>query len=124
MKSIVVYVAVCLIVLLSACTITEPVPVDGIWYCEDLQIMLDFGTVLNSYAVIDGERMICSYSNEKGTRIIDIALVDSVYGMFDYDKIIFSGYCDSWNEQRMLIRKWSDSKRGPEGEAYVFVRIG
>lgn len=61
------------------CSYTAWVPEDGIWYCKELQTQLAFGEGAESYAIVDNQKIVCQWSNDKGSTYISL-----VYQGYDY----------------------------------------
>ena len=123
MKKITIYLICCLIMLLPACNTSNHVPIDGMWYCEELKLQLSFENVYDSFLIVDGKKIPCSYSNEHGTGIIDVSFLDDSFHAFDYDQIFFTGRCDYWDEEKMIVTEWLDTEGNKKGNQYTFVRV-
>ena len=61
----------------------KQLPKDGIWYCETLQMQLGFGesgeTESESWVILNGEKILCDWANDRGSPVIRIFSAESVW---------------------------------------------
>ena len=127
-KNSLIFILICIIIVFTSCSITPQYPTDGIWYNNDLKLVIDF-----RYDKI----LVFSYDENLSKLELDIWIgrdkyVDIVY----YDDIsndiieIYSGWRKYKNDEFVLTLY---SKANPEDdfrtqielddEEFVFVRV-
>lgn len=81
-------------------------PKAGVWYCEELEISLNFDTTENSTAVIQGVPVRCTFGAEHGSNTIFIAYQSSDVPIPGYEKgkSFFGGTCIYAEKERICIR--------------------
>ena len=71
-KFLFVFILACIIIISTSCTIAPDAPSEGIWYCEELQLVIEF----------EGrEASVCSY--DKNLSHMDLQLRNWIDGGFD-----------------------------------------
>ncbi len=123
-----VFILVCIIIISTSCTIAPEAPSDGIWYNEELKIVIEFGKSKNS---------VCSY--DENLSYMDLQLRNRIDGGFDIicdngeGEIveIYSGWRKYTSNDKFIILLYS--KANPEDnfktqielddEEYTFVKI-
>ena len=119
-KQFIRILALCLLLLLlTACTThSKNVPTDGIWYCDRLQISLDFGADKNTYAVIDGTKITCCILNDRGSSYVSVLYQDFTQELPGYNmgSTVFEGKCQTLKSDCFYIED-------DEGNVYHFVRV-
>ena len=71
-KNLFVFILACIIIISTSCTIAPDAPSEGIWYCEELQLVIEF----------EGrEASVCSY--DKNLSHMDLQLRNWIDGGFD-----------------------------------------
>ena len=127
-KILFVFILACIIIISTSCTIAPDAPSEGIWYCEELQLVIEF----------EGrEASVCSY--DKNLSHMDLQLRNWIDGGFDIiwdngegDIIeIYSGWRKFKNDDMFIILLYS--KANPEDnyktqielddEEYTFIKI-
>lgn len=112
--------AICLIlILLTGCTThSKKVPTEGIWYCDELQISMDFDTDRNTFAVIDDTKITCCILNDRGSSYVSVLYQDFKHKLPRYNmgSTVFAGECQSLNANCLYIED-------DEGNVYHFVRV-
>ena len=122
------FILVCIIIVFTSCTIAPDLPYDGIWYCEELKLVIEFGESKTSV-----------YSYDENLSHMDLQLrnwidggVDIVYEN-DEEQIveIYSGWRKFRSNDRFIIMLYS--KATPEDnfktqielddEEYTFIKI-
>ena len=85
-------------------------PKAGIWYCEELEISLNFDDTENSTAVIQGVPARCTFGAERGSNTIFIAYQSSDVPIPGYKtgESFFGGTCTFVKNGRMCIHSIDD----------------
>lgn len=85
-------------------------PKEGVWYCEELEISLNFDATENSTAVIEGIPVRCTFGAEHGSNTIFVGYLSSDVPIPGYKKgeSFFGGTCISVKKGRMCIRSIED----------------
>lgn len=127
-KNILVFVLICIIIILASCTIAPDAPSEGIWYCEELQLVIEF----------EG-REASVYSYDEKLSYMDLQLRNWIDGGFDIicedaeGEIIeiYTGWRKRTSSDKFIIRLYG--KANPDDdfrtqielddEEYAFVRI-
>ena len=123
-----VFILVCVIIVFASCTVAPELPSDGIWYCEELKLAIEFGESKNSV-----------YSYDKNLTHMDLQLRNWIDGGFDIvcekdeEQIveIYSGWRKYTRNDKFIILLYS--KANPEDnyktqielndEEYTFIKI-
>ena len=127
-KFLFVFILACIIIISTSCTIAPDAPSEGIWYCEELQLVIEF----------EGrEASVCSY--DKNLSHMDLQLRNWIDGGFDIicdtaeGEIveIYTGWRKYKSSDKFIILLYG--KANPEDdfrtqielddEEYVFVRV-
>ncbi len=127
-KFLLVFIFVCIIIVCTSCTIAPKLPSYGIWYCEELKLVIEFEDGLTSV-----------YSYNENLSQMDLQLRNWIDGGFDIispcdDGQIIEIYC-GWrkftNDDMFIILLYS--KANPEDnyktqielndEEYTFIKI-
>ena len=126
-KILLVFILTCIIIFSTGCTIAPDAPSEGIWYCEELQLVIEF----------EGrEASVCSY--DKNLSHMDLQLRNWIDGGFDIicddeGEIIeiYTGWRKYKSSDKFIILLYG--KANPEDdfrtqielddEEYVFVRV-
>ena len=126
-KILFVFILACIIIISTSCTIAPDAPSEGIWYCEELQLVIEF----------EGrEASVCSY--DKNLSHMDLQLRNWIDGGFDIicddeGEIIeiYTGWRKCTSSDKFIIRLYG--KANPDDnfrtqielddEEYVFVKI-
>ena len=90
-------------------------PEDGIWYCDELQLSLNFGFNQISIANIDGEEIKCE-ANHMGDSL-NITVVRLYDESTPENRVLFPGEYVSLKDNKLVLRH-RDTK-----VEYTFVRI-
>ena len=96
--------------------ITIWVPEDGIWYCEELDMQLSFSISDDSYIVIDGEKVICSVRNNRGSKVFSLLIQESGVPNYKLGDAVFRGEHVSLTEEAFTVKDLDSGKQ------YVFIR--
>ena len=127
-KFLFVFILACIIIISTSCTIAPDAPSEGIWYCEELQLVIEFE---KSEASV--------YSYDKNLSHMDLQLRNWIDGGFDIicdtaeGEIveIYTGWRKYKSSDKFIILLYG--KANPEDdfrtqielddEEYVFVRV-
>lgn len=127
-KLLLVFILICTIIVSTSCTIAPKLPSDGIWYCEELKLAIEFG---------EGQTSVCSY--DENLSQMDLQLRNWIDGGFDIvypcddGQIIeiYSGWRKFTNDDMFIILLYN--KANPEDnyrtqielddEEYTFIKI-
>lgn len=108
-----------LILLLSGCTIlkvVDRVPPEGVWYCEELQMQLSCESDVESYVMLNGEKVRIMWGRLRDHSDTGMIYWDIGEGYERYDT-----HMEVWNidltESTYVVE---DKKTGIE---YTFIRI-
>lgn len=96
--------------------ITIWVPEEGIWYCEELDMQLSFSSSDDSYIVIDGEKVICSVRNNRGSKTFSLLIQESGVPNYKLGDAVFRGEHVSLTEEAFTVKDRDSRKQ------YVFIR--
>ena len=111
MKKLLVLILVCILAFFTSCTIAPDAPSEGIWYCEELQLVIEF----------EG-REASVYSYDKNLYHMDLQLRNWIDGGFDIicddgeGEIIeiYTGWRKYKSSDRFIIRLYG--KANPEDD--------
>lgn len=108
--------------VLSGCSLSlfkTGLPEKGIWYCEELEIEIDFSNKSYSYVNVDGNNVPCTINADYGSDWFQIGGIGGIHG----GRVFFHGECDYWDEDKMLVTELLDSEGDEKGQSYLFVRV-
>lgn len=133
MRKRVVCTILLITILLSSCTYFQDsqeyygAPQYGVWYCEELQLQLNFNKGEKSIVLVDGNEVLCGVENDRGSAYFSVAFL---YGNYYYDhrQIFFRADCDYWDEEKMIVTELIDKEIIDDGflfkgNQYTFVRV-
>ena len=92
-------------------------PEEGVWYCEELQITLNFEKNATSKAIVNGEEIECVAGFMSGSTTITVSCQDFNTELMHMGEIIFPGEYVSSSDIELLLRHQYSK------EVYTFVRI-
>ena len=113
-----VLVVITLIIIYVVIVLIGPtlvLPENGVWFCEDLQIQLNFesANLMDSYIVLDGEKYQCRVGSDPGSSYFGISYTD--YNPLSKHKLYFTiTYRD---ETTFIVKPQNDE------QTYTFSRI-
>ena len=92
-------------------------PNEGVWYCDELKIQLSFTLDEETYAIINGEKVICVWGNNPGTSYLSVHVQEN--GLEDYalGETIFFGKCSELIDTELIIID------NDTGIPYSFIRM-
>ena len=119
---------ICIIIVSASCTTAPDLPPEGIWYCEELNLVIEFG---------ESQPSVCSY--DENLSRMNLQLRNWVDGGFDivcpYDDgqiiEIYSGWRKFTNNDKFVILLYSKANSEDNyktqielnDEEYTFVKI-
>lgn len=105
-----------IILMLCICTYDSQLyPEDGVWYCEELQIYIDFGPGQISKAIIDGEEIDCEIHHRSDS--LSITIVRLYSESTPENRVLFPGKFISQKGNELIL-----CDRDTKVE-YTFVKI-
>lgn len=96
----------------------EQVPQEGIWYCEELKLQINFEqkTQSNAYILVDGEKILCQGGNDRGSPYLYVVCAETRYAADYPNGIVFSGEVISHNDEAFIAQELDT------GAEYTFFR--
>jgi hypothetical protein len=91
-------------------------PEKGVWYCEVLEIEVNFSEPSASYVTMHGSKVPCTIDGDYGS---DWFLL----GSLSSSQVFFKCECDYWDEDKMLVTEYFDNEGDVKGASYLFVRV-
>ena len=127
-KILFVFILACIIIISTSCTIAPDAPSEGIWYCEELQLVIEF----------EG-REASVYSYDKNLSHMDLQLRNWIDGGFDIicdtaeGEIveIYTGWRKYKSSDKFIILLYGKADPGTDfktqieldEEEYVFIQV-
>ena len=109
------YIVGCMYIYTQPPTIWRPE--EGIWFCEELQMQMDFNKGGNTYAIVEGQKITCTVSNDRGSTHVRIICQEPSHDTYTLDHVFFAGiYLDLTDSQFVL-------KEVKTKNIYVFHRM-
>ena len=106
-----------LIFLLPGCiSPAKTFPSEGIWFCEKLNITLDFYLGTGSI-LLDGEEIFCVIVNQKGSKLISLLNQNREIEEFYLGETVFFGSCIGYDDKVLTISEYRTET------IYTFYRI-
>lgn len=72
-------------------TVTLWRPVEGVWYCDDLQIQISYDREYETYAIVNGAKVICVAENDAGSISTSVICQELGHEKYDLGDAIFWG---------------------------------
>ncbi len=121
MKKLFVIISVIplVLILLTGCaTHNRRVPKAGTWYCEELQIWMDFDDGTNTFVKNGDAQVMCTILNDRGSNYISVCYQDKKVALPGYQigDTVFGGSCLVLKDNSLYVE---DDK----GNIYHFIRI-
>lgn len=88
--------------LLGCVNSDNKIPDEGVWYCDELKIKLDFNA---GYATVadNNEEIICNIGNERGTNYVSVLNQDFGSSEYSVGESVFFGVCEEISNDTMII---------------------
>ena len=122
MKKIVLFLlslAIC-VSCMTGCDLhhSRKVPKEGLWYCQEALVWMDFTTDENTYATVGETKVKCTILNDRGSSYVCVLFQDEMVEMPGYEMgaSIFEGDCILLTSDYLLIKD-------DDGNSFHFSRI-
>ena len=92
-------------------------PAEGIWFCEELQIQLDYNDGSETFIIEEGEILHCSCGSDRGVKEIQVSCEQRSHPIYELGELIFRAEIKQLTDKKMTVFKPTT------GEEYIFVRI-
>ena len=121
MRKIVSYIVLLALLItcqftLSSCAYTVWYPTEGIWYCDELQMQLDFKTGADSFFVIDDTKIPCAAENDRGSKFLGVMCQSFNCKYCHLGTWVLSAERVDLTETQLVVKS-------TEGVYYIFERI-
>ncbi len=111
------YVIATIIIFIGMTHYTQWMPTEGVWYCDELQISLSFDENIMSFAIIDGQKVICVADNNRGSEVISVLCQENNIDQFYLGESIFTGEYVSLKDNQLVLREYHKEN------IYTFLRV-
>ena len=91
-------------------------PDEGIWFCEELQIQLDYNGG-NETFIEEGEMLHCGCGSDRGVNEIQVSCEQRNHPTYELGELVFRAEIKQLTDKKMTVFKLTT------GEEYIFVRI-
>lgn len=91
-------------------------PTEGIWFCEELDMQINFDGINDNFAKIGDEYYACLFFANRGASAMSIICQDTDMEGYELGQSVFSGEYVSGDSQSFSVRSKSDSR------VYTFTR--
>lgn len=97
---------------------SRKVPKEGIWYCQEVLVCMDFNTGENTYVMIGETKVKCTILNDRGSSYVCVLFQDEIVEIPGYEMgtSIFEGDCILLTSDYLLIKD-------DDGNSFHFSRI-
>ena len=92
-------------------------PEEGVWFCEELQMQMDFNKGGSTYAVVEGQKITCVVSNDRGSTHVSIVCNEPQHDTYNLDHVFFSGIYKDLTDSQFILKEVKNKT------IYVFKRI-
>lgn len=117
-KIIVVILLVGLLITgLTACKPAEFFPKEGIWYCDELDMQLDFAKE-TGFAVVDSKEMLCGFGADRGSKVLSVGCQEKDCPLHTMGESIVTLEYVSLDDTTLVLKNYYGE------EEYTFQRIG
>lgn len=119
MRNIFVLCAVLAIcIALCCCSAKRYYPEEGIWYCGELNIQLDFQDGSNCFVVHNGKKIACAAGVDPGSSWISVGCQEADNDCFILGEEVFGAEFVSLDNGILVVQDTDSAKE------YRFIRIG
>ena len=118
MKALIVLLCVIMVAILlfpALCYTPRYEPEEGIWFCEELQIQLEYPEE-HAFIIEDGERIQCCCGSDRGMKEIQVYCDEWEHPKYHHDELLFRAEIKKLTDATMIV---SDLLTEQE---YIFVR--
>ena len=91
-------------VFLLTCTPPDYYPDEGVWYCAELQMQLDFGGDDESFAIVNGEKIMCGCGADRGSTWLMVGNIDVNCTQFRLGEAVWGGTFVSLDDTKLIIK--------------------
>lgn len=112
----VISIFILLITVLVGCRPDQYEPEEGIWFCEELQIQLSYEQYTNSFAIINGEKILASCGSDRGVPYLYVSCKETENPRHRLGEEIFTAKIISLSETEFVVYDEESLQR------YVFIR--
>lgn len=116
-KILVVCTAIILSIFLLSCTPAQFFPKEGIWYCSELEMQLDFQDETSCFLIYEREKVICALGYERGSSWLSVGCQDPNTTHFMLGEEVFGAEFVSLESDRLVLL---EAKTGTE---YCFLKV-
>lgn len=104
------------IVTICSCRPAVVFPTEGIWYCDELQMQLDFEDRTETLVETDDTKVKCQWFSDRGSPYIAVACDVKNCEYCPYGECIFKAEYSSLSETELILKSIHD------GKIYTFYR--
>ena len=102
---------------ISGCTVAQYEPEEGIWFCEELQIQLSYERHTQTFAIRDGEKIICACGSDRGVPYLSVSCQETNNPNYSLAEEIFYAKIVSLDQEKMVVREENSETK------YTFYRV-
>lgn len=110
------FIPVLLLIIIPGCY-TEWMPIDGIWYCEELQIQIAFSSYGECFAMIDNQKVICDCINDRGSTWFSVVVQQGNVNGHPIGSSIFTAERVELTNDLFIVSQYLT------GEEFTFIKI-
>ncbi len=114
---IVAYVIATVIIFIGMTHYTQWMPTEGVWYCDELEISLSFDENIMSFAIIDGQKVMCVAGNDRGSTLVSLSCQDRNISSISLGEDVFVGEYVDLEDNQLVLREYHTEN------IYTFVRV-
>ena len=92
-------------------------PNEGVWYCDELKIQLSFTLDEETYAIINGEKVICVWGNNTGSSYFSVIVQENGVEGYQIGESFFLGKYKTLTDSELVLEDRES------GILYSFVRV-
>ena len=118
MKKIISFIIAFVFSLLPIrCEPAQFFPEEGIWYCSELGIQLDFDDGLNCFFIYQGVKIVCDCEHDRGSSYLSVICQDMNTKHFTLGEEVFGAEFVSLDTERLILLEEETQT------AYIFLRM-
>ena len=102
--------------IICSCRQSAVFPTEGIWYCDELQLQLDFGDRTETLVETEGAKVKCQWVSDRGSPYIAVVCDVKNCEHCPYGECIFKAEYSSSSETELILESTQD------GKFYTFYR--
>ena len=116
-RSIVIYAIALCTIFCMGCTPDQYEPLNGVWYCEDLQMQLSYDVGKESYVIIAGEKIAIACGSDSGVSRLCVSNQQRNHPEYHMGETIFEAEIISLNATKFVVYDMQAQRE------FVFYRI-